>query len=43
MENYCRKFLIKMPENLGDGNGYRVKLYRNEKSAAVLESGNLWL
>ena len=39
MENYCRKFLIKMPENLGDGNGYRVKLYRNEKSAAVLESG----
>lgn len=39
MENYCRKFLIKMPENFGDGNGYRVKLYRNEKSAAVLESG----
>lgn len=39
MENYSRKFLIKMPENFGDGNGYRVKLYRNEKSAAVLESG----
>ncbi len=39
MENYCRKFLIKMPENLGNGNGYRVKLYRNEKAAAILESG----
>ncbi len=39
MENYCRKFLIKMPENFVNGNGYRVKLYRNEKSAAVLESG----
>lgn len=39
MENYSRKFLIKMPENLGNGNGYRVKLYRNEKAAAILESG----
>lgn len=38
MENYSKKFLIKMPENLGDGVGYRIKLYRNEKAAAVLES-----
>lgn len=38
MENYGRRFLIKMPESLGDGVGYRVKLYRNEKAAAVLES-----
>ena len=39
MENYCRKFLIKMPESLGDGSGYRVKLFKNEKNAAILESG----
>lgn len=39
MENYCRKFLIKMPESLGDGSGYRVKLFKNEKAAAILESG----
>lgn len=39
MENYCRKFLIKMPESLGDGRGYRIKLFRNEKAAAILESG----
>ncbi len=39
MENYCRKFLIKMPESLGDGSGYRVKLFKNKKNAAILESG----
>ena len=39
MENYSRKFLIKMPEILGDGSGYRVKLFKNEKAAAILESG----
>lgn len=38
MENYSKKFLIKMPESLGDGVGYRIKLYRNEKAAAILES-----
>lgn len=38
MENYSKKFLIKMPESLGDGVGYRIKLYKNEKAAAVLES-----
>lgn len=27
-----------MPKTLGDGKGYNIKLYRNEKSAAVLES-----
>ncbi len=35
---YARKFLIKYPENLGDGNGYCVTVYNNEKNAAVLES-----
>ena len=39
MENYARKFLIKMPANLGDSKGYRIKLYKNEKAAAILESG----
>lgn len=38
MENYSKKFLIKMPRTLGDGKGYSIKLYPNEKSAAVLES-----
>lgn len=38
MENYSKKFLIKMPRSLGDGKGYNIKLYPNEKSAAVLES-----
>ncbi|MDE5991498.1 MAG: hypothetical protein K2G87_00455, partial [Oscillospiraceae bacterium] len=38
MENYARKFLIKMPDDLGDGKGYKVKLYKNEKEAAILES-----
>lgn len=38
MENYSKRFLIKMPKTLGDGKGYNIKLYRNEKSAAVLES-----
>lgn len=27
-----------MPQTLGDGKGYSIKLYKNEKSAAVLES-----
>lgn len=38
MEMYTRKFLIKYPDNLGDGKGYRVIVYRDEKNAAVLES-----
>lgn len=38
MNGYSRKFLIKMPDSLGDGKGYRVLLYRGEKNAAVLES-----
>ena len=38
MENYTKKFLIKMPRTLGDGKGYNIKLYKNEKSAAILES-----
>lgn len=38
MENYSKKFLIKMPRTLGDGKGYNIKLYKNEKSAAILES-----
>lgn len=38
MENYSKKFLIKMPRTLGDGKGYSIKFYPNEKSAAVLES-----
>lgn len=38
MENYSKKFLIKMPRTLGDCKGYNIKLYRNEKSAAVLET-----
>ena len=36
--NYTKKFLIKMPDSLGNGSGYRVNLYKNEKNAAVLES-----
>lgn len=39
MENFHRKFLIKMPERFGDGKGYRIKMYRNESSAVILESG----
>lgn len=39
MENLSRKFLIKMPEKFGDGKGYRIKMYRNEKDAVILESG----
>ena len=27
-----------MPRTLGDGKGYNIKLYKNEKSAAILES-----
>lgn len=38
MENYSKKFLIKMPPTLGDGKGYNLKLYPNEKSAAILET-----
>lgn len=38
MENYSKKFLIKMPRTLGDGKGYNIRLYENEKSAAILES-----
>ena len=38
MENYSKKFLIKMPRTMRDGKGYNIKLYRNEKSAAILES-----
>lgn len=36
--SYTKKFLIKHPDNLGDGNGYRIKLYKDEKNAAILES-----
>ncbi|MBQ5318063.1 MAG: hypothetical protein J6K17_03095 [Oscillospiraceae bacterium] len=35
---YTRKFLIKYPYDLGDGKGYRIKIYKNEKNAAILES-----
>ncbi len=38
MKEYSRKFLIKMPNDLGGGNEYRIKLYKNEKKAAILES-----
>lgn len=38
MKNYSKKFLIKYPDNLGDGNGYSVKIYNDEKNAAILES-----
>lgn len=38
MENYSRKFLIKRPDDTADGGDYRVKLFENEKSAAILES-----
>lgn len=38
MCSYGRKFLIKMPEYLGDGKGYTIKLYKDEKNAAILES-----
>lgn len=38
MENYSKRFLIKIPASLGDGIGYIVKLYPNERSAAILES-----
>ncbi|MDE6132859.1 MAG: hypothetical protein K2G04_05740 [Oscillospiraceae bacterium] len=38
MENYSKRFLIKMPRILGDGKGYNIRLYKNEKSAAVLET-----
>ncbi len=38
MSDYTRKFLIKFPDNLGDGKGYRVTIYKDEKNAAILES-----
>ncbi len=36
--NYTKKFLIKMPDSFGDGKGYSIRIYRNEKNAAILES-----
>ncbi|MGN0674910.1 MAG: hypothetical protein ACI4KG_04120 [Oscillospiraceae bacterium] len=36
--NYTKKFLIKMPDYLGSGEGYSIKVYKNEKNAAILES-----
>lgn len=33
-----RKFLIKMPETLDAGAGVKIKIYRNEKNAAILET-----
>lgn len=38
MEKYERKFLIKYPDNYGNGNGYRITVYNYEKNAAILES-----
>ncbi len=38
MNQYSRKFLIKLPADMGSGRDYRIKLYRNEKNAAILES-----
>ncbi len=38
MKEYSSKFLIKMPNDLGGGNEYKIKLYKNEKKAAILES-----
>ncbi len=38
MKNYKRKFLIKYPEKLGNGNGYLVTIHKAEKNAAILES-----
>lgn len=38
MEKYSKKFLIKMPQALGNGKGYNIKFYPNEKSAAILET-----
>lgn len=38
MKGYSRKYLIKMPDNLGDGEGYRLRIYKDEKNAAILES-----
>lgn len=38
MEKYAKKFLIKIPDSFGDGNGYNIKIYKNEKNAAILES-----
>lgn len=38
MRDYTRKFLIKYPNNIGDGKGYSIKIYKDEKNAAILES-----
>lgn len=38
MNSFKKKFLIRYPNELGDGEGYRVIIYNNEKNAAVLES-----
>ncbi len=38
MNDYKRKFLIKYPESVGDDNGYRITIYKDEKNAAILES-----
>ncbi|MBR4097352.1 MAG: hypothetical protein IKK42_08640 [Oscillospiraceae bacterium] len=35
---YTRKFLIKYPDNFGNGKGYRITVYKDEENAAVLES-----
>ena len=33
-----KKYLIKMPEALTQKDGYTIKIYRNEKAAAILET-----
>ena len=38
MKAYERKFLIRYPADLGDSKGYNVKIYKDEKNAAILES-----
>ncbi|MCM1330870.1 MAG: hypothetical protein NC253_15730 [Ruminococcus sp.] len=38
MENFSKRFLIKMPNDFGDGKGYNIRLYNGEKDAAVLET-----
>lgn len=38
MNEYTKKFLINKPNCVGNEHGYRIKLYENEKKAAILES-----
>ncbi len=40
MNEYSRKFLVKMPDrpDKQSGNEYKLKFYKNEKKAAILES-----